>query len=111
MDAALVDELFAPDYVSHMVPGGREAIKPMLTMMKSTYPDLKIHGSIEFMVAEGDYVVVRNTTRLTNAGKEASGSDFSGFRFANGKIVEDWPGTGTAKSDATGRRDFSIRVG
>jgi predicted SnoaL-like aldol condensation-catalyzing enzyme len=26
-NAALVDELFAPDYVNHMMPGGREGFK------------------------------------------------------------------------------------
>jgi predicted SnoaL-like aldol condensation-catalyzing enzyme len=91
MDNALVDELFAPDYVNHMMPGGREGFKQFFTMLRSAYPDLKMHNSIEHLIAEGDYVVARVTFHFTNAGKEATVSDLAEFRLANGKIVEDWP--------------------
>ncbi len=91
MNNALVDELFAPDYVNHMMPGGREGFKQFLPMLRSAYPDLKMEFNIERMMAEGDYVMVRATTRLTNAGKEATGSGLGEFRLASGKIVEDWP--------------------
>ena len=74
LNAALVDELFAPDYVNHMMPGGREGFKQFFTMLRSAYPDLKIHISIEHLMAEGDYVVARVTFHVTNAGKEATGS-------------------------------------
>jgi predicted ester cyclase len=96
LDAALVDELFAPDYVNHLVPGGREAFKQFLPMMRSAFPDLKFHNSIEHLIAEGDYVVARITFHFTNAGKEATRSDLSEYRLANGKIVEDWPPSSTA---------------
>jgi len=82
LDAALVDELFAPDYVNHLVPGGREGFKQFFTMLRSAFPDLKMHNSIEYLIAEGD--------------QEATGSDLSEYRLANGKIVEDWPPSGTA---------------
>ncbi|HWP03877.1 MAG TPA: ester cyclase [Gemmatimonadaceae bacterium] len=91
-NAALVDELFAPDYVNHLVPGGREGFKQFFTVLSTTFPDLKFHFDIEHLIAEGDYVVVRATMHVTNAGKEATGSAGLGeFRLANGKIVEDWP--------------------
>ena len=90
-DAALVDELFAPDYVNHMMPGGREGFKKFLPMLGSAFPDLKIHYHIEHLIAEGDYVVARITYRYTNAGKEATGSGLSEYRLTSGKIVEDWP--------------------
>lgn len=96
MDTALVDELFAPDYVNHLAPGGREGFKQFITMMRSANPDLKMHDSVEHLVAEGDYVVARVTFHYTNAGKEATVSDLAEFRLANGKIVEDWPPSGTA---------------
>jgi len=86
-----VDELFAPDYVNHLVPGGREAFKQFIPMLRSAAPDLKLHFDIEHMVAEGDYVVVRFIYTVTNAGKEASGPVVSEYRVVNGKIVEDWP--------------------
>jgi predicted SnoaL-like aldol condensation-catalyzing enzyme len=91
-NAALVDELFAPDYVNHLVPGGREGFKQFFTVLSTAFPDLKFHFDIEHLIAEGDYVVVRATMHVTNAGKEATGSAGLGeFRLANGKIVEDWP--------------------
>ena len=96
MDNALVDELFAPDYVNHLVPGGRESFKQFFTMLSSAFPDLKLHYSVEHLIAEGDYVVARVTFHFTNAGKEATVSDLAEFRLANGKIVEDWPPSGTA---------------
>jgi predicted SnoaL-like aldol condensation-catalyzing enzyme len=90
-DYALVDELLAPDYVNHLAPGGREGFKQFNTMLRSALPDLKIHMSTEHLVAEGDYVVARITFHVANAGKEATGSELSEYRLANGKIVEDWP--------------------
>jgi predicted SnoaL-like aldol condensation-catalyzing enzyme len=91
MDNDLVDELFAPDYVNHLVPGGREGFKQFFPMLHSAFPDLKWHFSVERMIAERDYVMARATMHVTNAGKEASGSGLAEFRLANGKIVEDWP--------------------
>lgn len=88
---ALVDELLAPDYVNHLVPGGREAFRQFWSMMWSTYPDFKVHGSIEHQVAEADYVVTRLTFRVENGDKEASVSSLSEHRVVDGKIVEDWP--------------------
>jgi predicted SnoaL-like aldol condensation-catalyzing enzyme len=96
MNTALVDELFAPDYVNHMMPGGREGFKQFFTMMRSAYPDLKMEFNIEHLMAEGDYVMLRATMRVTNAGKEATGSGLGEYRLANGKIVEDWPLSGSA---------------
>ena len=95
-NAALVDELFAPDYVNHLVPGGREGFKQFFPMLRSAFPDLKFGISVERLIAEGDHVVARATMRITNAGKEATGSDLSEYRVANGKIVEDWPLSGAA---------------
>jgi predicted SnoaL-like aldol condensation-catalyzing enzyme len=96
LDVALVDELFAPDYVNHLMPGGREGFKQFLPMLRSAFPDLKFHYRIEHLIAEGDYVVARITYHYTNAGKEATASDLSEYRFANGKIVEDWPPSSAA---------------
>ena len=95
-NAALVDELFAPDYVNHMMPGGREGFKQFFPMLRSAYPDLKMEFNIERMMAEGDYVMLRAAVRVTNAGKEATGSGLGEYRLANGKIVEDWPLSGSA---------------
>lgn len=89
----MVDELYAPDFVIDGVPQGHEAAKQMNTWIRSTYPGLKMRAYIQFMVAEGDYVVMRAIEHLSNVGKEISAPDFSAFRFENGKIVESWSGT------------------
>ncbi len=94
-DDALVDELLAPDYVNHAIPGGREGFRHFPTMLFSAFPDLKFHVTIEHLIAEGDYVVARVTYKFSNAGKEATASELSEYRVADGKIVEDWPPTGT----------------
>jgi predicted SnoaL-like aldol condensation-catalyzing enzyme len=97
LDTAGVDEVFTPDYANHMIPGGREGIKQFFSMVRSAYPDLKMDYKIERLMAEGDYVMMRATMHLTNAGKEATGSGLGEYRFANGKIVEDWPVSGAAE--------------
>lgn len=37
MNNDLVDELFAPDYVNHLVPGGREGFKQFFPMVRSAW--------------------------------------------------------------------------
>jgi len=97
MNSDLVDDLFAPDYVNHLVPGGREGFKQFFAMMRSAYPDLKIEYKIERLMAEGDYVMMRASSRLSINGKEATGSGLGEYRLENGKIVEDWPLSGAAE--------------
>jgi predicted SnoaL-like aldol condensation-catalyzing enzyme len=97
MDSTHVDEVFAPEYANHMVPGGREGFKQFVAMIGSAFPDLKWNIQIERMLAEGDDVMLRATMHVTNAGKEASASGMGEFRVVNGKIVEDWPLSGSAE--------------
>ena len=97
MDSDIVDELFAPDYVNHMVPGGREGFKQFFAMIRSAYPGLKMDYKIERLMAEGDYVMMRASTRLSYNGKEATGSGLGEYRLVNGKIVEDWPLSGAVE--------------
>jgi predicted SnoaL-like aldol condensation-catalyzing enzyme len=97
MDSDIVDELFAPDYVNHMVPGGREGFKQFFAMIRSAYPGLKMDYKIERLMAEGDYVMMRASTRLSYDGKEATGSGLGEYRLVNGKIVEDWPLSGAVE--------------
>jgi len=97
MDSAGVDEVFAPEYVNHVFPGGPEGVKQLFSMLRSTYPDLKWNISIERLMADGDFVMMRATMHITNNGKEATGSGLGEYRIANGKIVEDWPVSGAAE--------------
>jgi predicted SnoaL-like aldol condensation-catalyzing enzyme len=96
-DITHVDELVAPDYTNHMVPGGREGFKQFRTMLRSAIPDLKMDIHIDRLVAEGDYVMMRATMHIAKDGKEATGSGLGEYRLANGKIVEDWPISGAAE--------------
>jgi predicted SnoaL-like aldol condensation-catalyzing enzyme len=91
MDTSLVDELFAPNYANHMVPGGRDGFKQFFAMLRSSFPGMQWGFRIERMMADGEYVMARATMRVTNGGKEASGSGLAEFRVTTGKIAEDWP--------------------
>jgi predicted ester cyclase len=97
----VIDELHAPGYVGHIVgtPGpirGREALKQLFAAYFAAFD---IHVSSEFLIAEGDMVVSRDTYRIRHIGEFASnqptgkelsitGTDI--YRIVDGKIVEQW---------------------
>ena len=95
---AVIDEIFAPEYVYHMAglpPQGRNAFKEFMKMLYTAIPDL--HMDVEDMIAEGDKVVTRWTTSGTHKGEfmgiPATGKrfEFAGVliaRFMDGKEVE-----------------------
>jgi predicted ester cyclase len=97
----VIDELHAPDYVGHIVgtPGpirGREALKQLFAAYFAAFD---IHVSSEFLNAEGDMVVVRDTYRLKHkgefqgippTGKELSVTGTDIYRIVGEKFVEQW---------------------
>jgi predicted ester cyclase len=97
----IIDELYAPDYVGHIVgtPGpvrGREALKQLIAAYFTAFG---IHITSEFLVAEGDMVVVYDTFRFKHTGafqgipatgKEATMTSTDIYRIVDGKIVEQW---------------------
>lgn len=97
---AVFDELLTPDIVFHIASTtmqGLEAYKQFLAMLFTAFPDLQF--TIEDMIAEGDFVVVRHTTRGTHqgnfrgippTGKQVSGTGMFIDRIVNGKAVEQW---------------------
>ena len=99
-NVAIVDEIAAPDYVSHnraMTTHGLEQYKQLVMMYFAAFPDL--HLTIEDEIAEGDKVVTRVTARGTHqgsfmgiapTGKHAVVTGIVIDRFANGKTVEAW---------------------
>src|SRR5262249_25885153 len=100
---AVADEIIAPEYVRHD-PGdpfparGPEDVKRIVTMLRTTLPDLRIQ--IEAMVAEDDMVVSRYTTTATDTrlyGKATDRQDHPNLRYAR---CSDSP---TAKSLRAGR--------
>ncbi len=99
---AVVDELNSPNYVAHD-PGfpqpvrGPEGLKQYFLVFRSAFPD--VHITIEDMIAEGDTVVTRQTSRGTHqgdlmgippTGKQIAVTGMAIHRLANGKFVESW---------------------
>ena len=100
-ELAVIDELFATNFVDHSaVPGiaaDREGLKQYFAMAHSAFPDF--HSTLEDMFAEGDKVVQRFTARGTHkgewmgiapTGKQMAISGIAIHRITGGKIVEGW---------------------
>ncbi len=104
---ALIDEIFAPDYVEHdifpdEVPHGREGLKILAGIVLDAFPDVKY--DVEQSVAEGDWVAQRLTASGTHKGefmgvaptnKQVCWGEMHFSRFENGKIAEHWSETTT----------------
>ncbi len=102
-DLAVMDEVFAPDVVSH-VPGrpnqkGLQEYKERLSAYRADYPD--IHVTIDEIIAEGNTVVDRWTLRATftgpgstvpipGNGKRVVAQGTWVGHFVDGKVVENW---------------------
>jgi predicted SnoaL-like aldol condensation-catalyzing enzyme len=98
----IIDELHAPDFVGHyggVVPGpirGREALKQFFAAYLAAF---EINVTPEFVIAEGDKVVVRDTNRVKHTGafqgisptgREGTIPSTDIYRIVAGKIVEQW---------------------
>jgi steroid delta-isomerase-like uncharacterized protein len=99
---ALIDELIAPNYVSHYPTGydfggGPEDVKQIVTMVRTAFPD--VHFTVDDLIAEGDKVVGRWTFRGTQegdfmgipaTGRQATVMGIAIYRITDGKIAEAW---------------------
>jgi predicted ester cyclase len=97
----IIDDLHAPDYVGHYsgIPGpirGREALKQLFAAYLAAF-DIEV--TPEFLIAEGDMVVVHDMNRVKHTGafqaipptgKEALVTSTDIYRIVDGKIVEQW---------------------
>jgi predicted ester cyclase len=100
-DLDYADEVFSADYVTH-VPGmgdmrGPSGFKEVISMWHRACPDF--HMTIEELVAEGEFVANRFTTRGTNTGPllgyEPTGKRMTVHgqelhRIEDGQIAESW---------------------
>lgn len=98
----LVDELFAPDYVEREelppgMPRDREAVKLLIPMMHSAFPDFK--ATINDLIAEGDKMVLHMTWTgiqkgewmgIPPTGNSISIGVIDIFRMSEGKFAEHW---------------------
>jgi steroid delta-isomerase-like uncharacterized protein len=96
-----IDELHATDYVGHIAGTprliqGREALKQMFAGYLTAFD---VHVTPEFLVAEGDMVVIRDTNLVRHigafqglppTGKELSLPSTDIYRIVGGRIVEQW---------------------
>ncbi len=100
---ALIDEMFAPDYLNHSPNTGQmagpEGLKQLIAGFRRAAPDL--HLTIDDMLAEGDRVVTRWTARGTHqgelmgippTGRQITVSAIVIDRIVEGRIVEHWAG-------------------
>jgi steroid delta-isomerase-like uncharacterized protein len=98
---AAIDEFIAPNHVDHtlppFLPTTPEGTKRAIGIFLRAFPD--VHLVVEDMIAEGDKVVTRYTSRGTQkgafmgippTGKQMMVSSIIIARFADGKIVEEW---------------------
>jgi len=96
---AVLDELFAADFVLH-IPlqlNGLERFKPYMNRLFIAFPDY--HATVEDIVAEGDKVVTRLTATGTHqaeflgiapTGKQMTWTLTLITRIVGGKVVEGW---------------------
>jgi predicted ester cyclase len=97
----IIDELYAPDYVGHIVgaPGpvrGREALKQQIAAYFAAFD---VQWTSEFLIAEDNMVVAYDTFRFKHTGafqgipptgKEATLTSVDIYRIVDSKIVEQW---------------------
>lgn len=98
-DPAVVDEFFAPEFVSHNnppgFPPGVEGVKRFFAMFRDAFPDVTVE--IDELVVDGDRVAVATTFTGTHegelmgvapTGRRVSVTGIDIVRVADGKIVE-----------------------
>jgi steroid delta-isomerase-like uncharacterized protein len=98
---AVIDQLYAPDYIQHEPPpetvNSSDALKQYASMLLTAFPDL--HLTIEDLIAEGDKVVWRLNSKGTHkgpfmgipaTGKIGSITGIVIFRLENSRIMEGW---------------------
>ena len=96
---AAIDELIAPDFVGRIAGSpdirGLEGYKQFFLATCTAFPDLQ--NTVESVVAEGDAVAARWTSRGTHkgeylgiapTGKYVTGTLTAIYRIVNGKIAE-----------------------
>jgi steroid delta-isomerase-like uncharacterized protein len=100
-NAALIDELFTPDFYQHETGpetvNSREALRPFYAGYLTAFPDLQF--TIEDLIAEGDKVVWRFKATGNNTGpfmggpvtgKSVAVTGTITFRLENSRMAEAW---------------------
>jgi len=98
---AVVDEVFAHDFVGHEMPPGMprgpEGIRQFYGVIRSGLPDVRL--AVQDLIAAGDKVVVRWRATATHTGTfqglpptgtQVSFEGIAIYRLASAKVVERW---------------------
>ena len=98
---AVIDEVFAPDFLNHnAIPGTAADLggyKDSFRVLLAAFPDLRI--TIEDLISEGDKLAARVTLRATHmgdlmgispTGKQITVTAIAIVRISGGKIAERW---------------------
>jgi predicted SnoaL-like aldol condensation-catalyzing enzyme len=99
-NVALVDELFAPNYVEHplwhqphlpKIMEGKSLVEGMKAYLAKDDPNYEnLHTTIDQMISVGDKVVTVYTDTATRNGKQISWTAMEIARFEDGRFVESW---------------------
>jgi steroid delta-isomerase-like uncharacterized protein len=97
----VIDELCAPDFVTHDPLPGTSAdlagLKDFVAQIRAAFPDMQM--TAEDMIAEGDRLAIRSTMRGTHegdfmgipgSGKKVEVSNYDFVRFENDQAAEHW---------------------
>jgi len=115
-----VDEIFAPDYVSHGhalddLSVGAPAFKQRVSFVLSRFVDFEI--TLQDLIAEEDKVVARWSTRATGKPERSDVaptdnifeiSEIGIFRVDAEKIVESWVSSGQTVDDLIHQNDKAV---
>ncbi len=97
-----LEEILAANYVNHNIPvpgipGTKDGFKRIVAATRQAFPD--VHVTIKDMVAEGEFVVFRDTVQATSRGdffgipangKRLEWTEIHFLRIVSGQIVEHW---------------------
>jgi predicted SnoaL-like aldol condensation-catalyzing enzyme len=90
-DFDAVTEIFAPDFYSHPLNAGRDAVRSAWEAMAAMYP--QAFTAIDDIFAHDDRVALRSTMHgLAENGQTATLVEI--FRVADGRIAELWGAKG-----------------
>jgi ketosteroid isomerase-like protein len=83
------DEVLAPDFYSHPLKGGVEAVKKSWAATRQAFPDIRV--VVEDLLADGDKVASRTRIHGMKAGSGDTQPMIMEFiRLKDGRIAEIW---------------------
>jgi predicted SnoaL-like aldol condensation-catalyzing enzyme len=89
-DVGVADEIFAPDFHSHPLDGGIDAVKASWTRFLAAYPTAR--SVLQDVLVDGDRVALRSTVYGLNPDEPDAvcGTLMEIVRIADGRIAELW---------------------